>query len=212
MGRTQDITSPRDPDFLNRLIFSPTGERAGGVHRDSVLLLGGARSGKSSLAVDFAKRFGGPVTFIATAEPGDDEMAARIVDHQQQRPSEWTTVEEPVDIGTAIGEAPHGDCVVLDCLTLWVANLLGNGVTSTEIYERAADAVAVATTHRSPFITVSNEVGSGLVPTTNLGRVYRDVLGDVNQIWADATEHVYLLVAGRALELSRLTGSGGSEV
>ncbi len=209
MGRTQDITSPRDPDSLNRLIFAPTGERAGGVRRDSVLLLGGARSGKSSMAVDFAKRFDGPVTFIATAEPGDDEMAARIVDHQQQRPSEWTTVEEPLDIATAIGEVPHGDCVVLDCLTLWVANLLGNGVTSTEIYDRAADTAAVAATHRSPIITVSNEVGSGLVPTTNLGRVYRDVLGDVNQIWADVTEHVYLLVAGRALELSRLTGTEG---
>ncbi len=209
MGHTQDITPPRDPDVVNRLVDTPRGGRAGGEPGDTVLLLGGARSGKSTLAVDLAKRFGGAVTYIATAEPGDDEMAARIVNHRRQRPSQWTTVEEPLDIATAIGEVPPGECVVLDCLTLWVSNLLGDGVTSAEIYDRAADTAAVAATHRSPVITVSNEVGSGLVPTTNLGRVYRDVLGGVNQIWADATDRVYLLVAGRALELSRLTGSGG---
>jgi adenosyl cobinamide kinase/adenosyl cobinamide phosphate guanylyltransferase len=159
-------------------------------------LLGGARSGKSSLAVELAERAGGPVTFIATATAGDDEMAARIEAHRAERPGTWTTVEEPIRLLDAL-EAAEGT-VVVDCLSLWVANLLEDG--ATEIEEQAVAAAAVAARRRS--IAVSNEVGLGVVPPTPLARRYRDVLGRVNAAWAEAAEVTLLVVAGRALPLS----------
>lgn len=157
------------------------------------LLLGGARSGKSSLAVDLASRSGGPVTFIATATAGDEEMAARIAAHRGERPGDWTTVEEPLDLREAL-EAAEGT-VVVDCLSLWVANLLEADM------EIDAEAAAVAA-GRGSTIAVSNEVGLGIVPATPLGRRYRDVLGRVNAEWADAAETTLLVVAGRALPLA----------
>lgn len=160
-------------------------------------LLGGARSGKSSLAVELAERGGGPVTFIATATAGDDEMAARIAAHRVERPGTWTTVEEPVRLLEAL-EAAEGT-VVVDCLSLWAANLLEAGVTNIE--EQAAAAACVAA-RRGRTIAVSNEVGLGVVPATPLGRRYRDVLGRVNAAWAEAAQVTLLVVAGRALPLA----------
>jgi adenosyl cobinamide kinase/adenosyl cobinamide phosphate guanylyltransferase len=160
-------------------------------------LLGGARSGKSSLAVELAERAGGPVTFIATATAGDDEMAARIEAHRAERPGTWTTVEEPIRLLDAL-EAAEGT-VVVDCLSLWVANLLEDA--ATEIEEQAVAAASVAA-RRGRTIAVSNEVGLGVVPATPLGRCYRDVLGRVNAAWAEAAEVTLLVVAGRALPLS----------
>jgi len=157
------------------------------------LLLGGARSGKSSLAVDLASRAGGPVTFIATATSGDEEMAARIAAHRGERPGDWKTVEEPLHLREAL-EAAEGT-VVVDCLSLWVANLLEADM---EIDAGAAAAAA----GRGRTIAVSNEVGLGIVPATPLGRRYRDVLGRVNAAWADAAETTLLVVAGRALPLA----------
>jgi adenosyl cobinamide kinase/adenosyl cobinamide phosphate guanylyltransferase len=157
------------------------------------LLLGGARSGKSSLAVDLASRAGGPVTFIATATAGDEEMADRIAAHRGERPGDWTTVEEPLHLRQAL-EAAEGT-VVVDCLSLWVANLLEADM------EIDAEAAAVAA-GRGRTIAVSNEVGLGIVPATPLGRRYRDVLGRVNAEWADAAETTLLVVAGRALPLA----------
>jgi adenosyl cobinamide kinase/adenosyl cobinamide phosphate guanylyltransferase len=159
-------------------------------------LLGGARSGKSSLALELAERSGGPVTFIATATAGDDEMAARIAAHRAERPDAWTTVEEPLHLREAL-EAAQGT-VVVDCLSLWVANLLEAQVAAIE--EQAVAAAAAATGRRT--IAVSNEVGLGVVPATPLGRHYRDVLGRVNAVWADAAEVALLVVAGRALPLA----------
>jgi adenosyl cobinamide kinase/adenosyl cobinamide phosphate guanylyltransferase len=159
-------------------------------------LLGGARSGKSSLALELAERAGGPVTFIATATAGDEEMAARIAAHRVERPGTWTTVEEPLRLHEAL-EAAEGT-VVVDCLSLWVANLLEAGVTAIE--EQSVAAAAVAARRRT--IAVSNEVGLGVVPATPLGRRYRDVLGRVNAAWADAAEVTLLVVAGRALPLA----------
>jgi adenosyl cobinamide kinase/adenosyl cobinamide phosphate guanylyltransferase len=159
-------------------------------------LLGGARSGKSALALELASRSGGPVTFIATATAGDEEMAARIAAHREERPGEWVTVEEPVRLAEALAAADG--TVVVDCLTLWVANLLEAQIAGIE--EQAADAAAIAAGKRT--IAVSNEVGLGVVPATPLGRHYRDVLGRVNAAWADAAEATLLVVAGRALPLA----------
>jgi adenosyl cobinamide kinase/adenosyl cobinamide phosphate guanylyltransferase len=156
-----------------------------------VLLLGGARSGKSSLAVRLAGESGLPVVFVATGEARDDEMAERIERHRAERPAFWQTVEEPVELYSAIESAPSDACVVVDCLSLWVANLLEAGrEPDRRVPMRAA-----------PTIAVSNEVGLGIVPTTPLGRAYRDVLGRVNTAWAAAADESYFVVAGKALRL-----------
>jgi len=162
------------------------------------LLLGGARSGKSSLAVRRAAAAGAPVVFVATGEAGDDEMAARIERHREERPSSWTTVEEPRDLEAAVAGAPAAACVVIDCLSLWVANVFESGID----VERRADAIAAAAAARpGPTIAVSNEVGLGVVPATPLGRAYRDVLGRVNAIFAARADEAFFVVAGKALRL-----------
>ena len=156
-----------------------------------VLLLGGARSGKSSLAVRLASESALPVVFVATGEARDEEMAERIAHHRAQRPASWTTLEEPVELHAAVESAPADACVVVDCLSLWVANVLEAGrEPDLRVPMRAA-----------PTIAVSNEVGLGLVPVTALGREYRDVLGRVNAGWAAAADESYFVVAGKALRL-----------
>jgi adenosyl cobinamide kinase/adenosyl cobinamide phosphate guanylyltransferase len=165
------------------------------------VLLGGARSGKSRLAVDLAIAEGAPVTFIATGEAGDAEMAERIAAHRAERPDGWTTVEAPLDLGDALGEADAAHTVVLDCLTLWVANSLGRGAEPKSILQAATTAARSAATREGLTIAISNEVGLGVVPATPLGRTYRDVLGTVNAIWVEASADAALVVAGRLLRL-----------
>jgi adenosyl cobinamide kinase/adenosyl cobinamide phosphate guanylyltransferase len=158
-----------------------------------VLYLGGARSGKSQLAVDRALAAGAPVTFIATGEAGDDEMAERIERHRLERPQEWRTVEEPVRLVEALASVPPGETAIVDCLSLWVANVLGS--------EDEA-AVGAAAARDGLTIAVTNEVGMGIVPDNALARTYRDALGRVNAAWARAADEAYLVVAGRTLELT----------
>ena len=165
-----------------------------------VLLLGGARSGKSALAVRLAEESGSSVTFIATGEARDGEMADRISRHRGERPGRWETVEAPVRIASALTAADPHACVVLDCLTLWAANALEE-LGAAEAEANAANAAASAHERGALTIAVSNEVGLGLVPNNPLGRAYRDLLGRVNAIWAEAADHVLLVVAGRALHL-----------
>lgn len=164
-------------------------------------LLGGARSGKSSLALRLADASGKPVCFLATAEAGDDEMAARIGRHREERPAEWATIEEPIDLAGALAAAPPDSFVVIDCLSLWVSNLMGGGW-STDRIDAASRGTAEAAAARSAVVAVSNEVGFGIVPDNALAREYRDVLGRVNAAWADAAERTALVVAGRVLPLS----------
>jgi adenosyl cobinamide kinase/adenosyl cobinamide phosphate guanylyltransferase len=167
-----------------------------------VFLLGGARSGKSSLAVRLAAESGLPVVFVATAGVRDDgEMRARIEAHRAERPAGWTTVEEPADPAQALAAAPADACVVLDCLTLWVANALESGLGDEEVEGRAVELARVAAARGRLTIVVSNEVGLGVVPGTPLGRRFRDVLGRVNAIVAAAADRASLVVAGRELEL-----------
>ena len=164
-----------------------------------IFLLGGARSGKSSLAVELACRGGEPVVFVATGEPGDDEMRERIERHQRERPGGWTTVEEPRRLVAALETAPEGACLVVDCISFWVANVLE--LPAVEIEAAAASAARIAAARLGRTIAVSNEVGMGLVPDNPMGREYRDVLGRVNAIWAGQASDSYLVVAGRALRL-----------
>jgi adenosyl cobinamide kinase/adenosyl cobinamide phosphate guanylyltransferase len=169
-----------------------------------LLLLGGARSGKSALAVEIARRWGGPVTFVATAEAGDEEMAARIARHRSERPAGWRTLEEPTGLLDAVGAASPDDLLVVDCLTLWVSNLLLRE--APEIVATAAG-VADALAHRAgPAVVVSNEVGMGIVPDNPVARAFRDTLGSVNTAFAERAGRAALLVAGRLLELTPAAG------
>ena len=166
------------------------------------VLLGGARSGKSSLAVEIASGTRKPVTFIATAEPRDEEMAERIAQHRAERPEDWRTVEEPHGVEDALRAADPKHVVIVDCLSLWVANLLEQGEKVATVFDRAATAAALAAARRELTIAVSNEVGLGVVPATPLGRSYRDLLGSVNRVWVAQSASAALVVAGRALLLS----------
>ena len=165
------------------------------------LLLGGARSGKSALAERLAARWDGPVAVVVTAQARDAEMAERIRRHRAQRPAGWQTIEEPLELEAALANAPAGAQVLLDCLTLWVSNLLEQGLTDDQVTGRARSAAAAAAARPGPTVVVSNEVGSGIVPADALARRYRDLLGQVNAVWAATADQTLLLVAGRAMPL-----------
>jgi adenosylcobinamide kinase/adenosylcobinamide-phosphate guanylyltransferase len=167
-----------------------------------IVLIGGARSGKSDLAVTLAERQPAPVVYIATAQAKDADMALRIEEHRRRRPGSWATVEQPLALRESIQAAGREDFLVVDCLTLWTANALeALGAQATEA--QALTTAAVAAERPGSAIVVTNEVGLGLVPANGLGRSYRDLLGRINAIWADAAAHVLLLVAGRILPLTR---------
>ena len=165
-----------------------------------VLLLGGARSGKSDRAFRLALESSLPVTFIATATAMDAEMTDRISQHRATRPYGWTTVEEPIDLTGVIEAVAPDQFLVVDCLTLWVSNLLGAG-RSVEDIIAMADRAATSLADRQGVV-VSNEVGLGIVPANELARTFRDVLGGVNSAFARCALLSFFMVAGRALELS----------
>jgi adenosyl cobinamide kinase/adenosyl cobinamide phosphate guanylyltransferase len=166
------------------------------------VLLGGARSGKSALAEQLGREHAGPVTYIATCPriEGDTELADRIERHRAARPSEWTTIEEQLDLARAI-QATREPLVIVDCLTTWVGNLLHHGWAPERVLADC-DACLVAAQQRSgTTIVVSNEVGLGIVPGDPATREYRDLLGQVNRLWVARADRALLLVAGRALAL-----------
>lgn len=191
------------------------------------LLLGGVRSGKSARAVALAHEWStgagrtSPVIFVATAQPFDDEMTERIAAHKAERPPTWHTLEVAHAVEHHLSEhllaasatSPRASVVVIDCLTLWVSNLLleleslGQLVDAERLIgERVRQLLAVVTAHglRDPharWIIVSNEVGLGIVPSTALGRHYRDALGRANRLVAEAADQVVLMVAGLELVL-----------
>ncbi len=176
------------------------------------MITGGARSGKSSYAVALAQALarGRPVFFVATAQPMDEEMAQRIRRHRQLRPPEWVTIEEPLHPAQAIeSRVPSGAVVVVDCLTTWLGNLFHHLVGETwpqspgkvEGLRRLAleetDALCRLPYSRAlDLVVVTNEVGLGLVPESPLARLYRDLLGEVNQVLARQADRLVLMVAG----------------
>jgi adenosylcobinamide kinase / adenosylcobinamide-phosphate guanylyltransferase len=168
------------------------------------LLLGGARSGKSGYAEEWASRQGTKVLFVATAEALDSEMAGRIARHRSSRPPAWLTLEVPVAVAEAIRAQPPGyDALVLDCVTLLVSNVLmrlpehaGQDDVDAAVSQELDLLLSVYEQSGVSWLLVSNEVGMGLVPPTPLSRRYRDALGRANQRLAEAADEVALLVAG----------------
>ena len=173
-------------------------------------LVGGARSGKSALAVALAgdAAEGGPVWVVVTAEAGDDEMVERIARHRAERPHHWSTIEAPRsldDAAAAIDSAAPSAVVLVDCLSFWVANRVMAGDCAADIEADARRAAQWAAARDGLVIAVSNEVGSGIVPDNALARTFRDCLGRINAIWSTSASRAYLVVAGRALALADAT-------
>jgi adenosyl cobinamide kinase/adenosyl cobinamide phosphate guanylyltransferase len=140
---------------------------------------------------------------IATAEARDGEMRERIAKHRAERPAAWRTVEEPIALAAALAALAADEFAIVDCLSLWVSNLL-EGSDAAAIEALAAEAAVLAARHPGGCVAVSNEVGMGIVPANALARSYRDVLGRVNAIWAEAAEDAVLAVSGRILRLERV--------
>ena len=193
---------------------------------DLTLITGGARSGKSAFAESQAGQSGRAVTYIATLEPLDEEMRHRVARHRARRPATWRTIEVGGEIGgseagsglaAAVAGTAGGDAILVDCIAVWTSNRLlalcanteGDETPGDEAVAAIEDALALevgrlldAIAARSgPTIIVTNEVGDGVVPPYALGRVYRDLLGRVNQQLSRAARQAYLVVAGRALPL-----------
>lgn len=179
----------------------------------SILLTGGARSGKSRLAQELALKFGGPVLFVATAEAGDEEMKQRIESHRKSRPSGWTTLEVTTHISKSImkniGDAKT---VIIDCITLLVSNVFQHFDENTKP-SRVEKAVVAEIKElcdcidhsNADFIIVTNEVGMGIIPGDRISRLYRDLLGKANQMLAEHVDEIYLMVSGIPLDVKKRT-------
>ncbi len=179
----------------------------------SVLIIGGARSGKSRFAQELALKLGEPVLFVATATAGDEEMQHRIEEHQKARSATWTTLEVTTHIASQIeqkiGEA---QVVIVDCITLLVNSIFSQYIDQTseqidapliekKVTSEISELVECINHIDANFIIVTNEVGMGLVPANKMSRLYRDLLGKANQLLAQGVDEVYLLVAGLPVQI-----------
>ncbi len=173
------------------------------THQSSVtLVLGGVRSGKSRYAQQLAEQ-SSRVVFVATATRCDDEMSRKIERHCEDRPKDWTTVEEPLELAAVIaGHEANCDVIVIDCLTVFAANLMGTEKDDASVIDRRiAELCDALRSAMCPVVLVSNEVGSGVHPSHPSGRRYRDLLGEINQRVARVADDVVLMVAGLPLAL-----------
>ena len=177
----------------------PTGSlESGGI----TFVLGGTRSGKSQFAESLVASLPRPWVYIATAEAHDDEMAARIAQHRAHREAGWQTIEAPHDLHDAIRAAPKGAVVLVDCLTLWLSNIMHGSCDIARATEQLEEALHKRETET---VLVSNEVGLGLVPETPLGRTFRDAQGRLNQRIACMASRVIFVVAGQPLNVKGST-------
>lgn len=168
-----------------------------------ILVTGGTRSGKSNFAQNLAEEAHGRKAFIATAEPLDREMKERIVLHKKKRPAAWGTVEEPIHLATTVKECGESyDVLLIDCLTLWISNLLVNkSMNEKAILKKIGELVAACREVPARVIVVTNELGMGIVPSNRLSRLYRDLVGKANQQVASEADEVYFLVSGMPMKL-----------
>jgi adenosylcobinamide kinase / adenosylcobinamide-phosphate guanylyltransferase len=165
----------------------------------TTLVLGGARSGKSAFAERLMQGCGRRLVYLATATPGDDEMRTRIAHHRTRRGDGWRTVEEPLELAQTLARESAADSAVLvDCLTLWLSNIMHAG---REIETETRQLAEWLRHAQNPVVLVSNEIGLGLVPETPLGRRFRDAQGRLNQAVAAAVANVVFVAAGLPLRL-----------
>jgi len=163
-----------------------------------ILITGGARSGKSRIAEDRVLQLGRPAQYIATAQAWDDEMRARIAEHQARRGAEWMTTAEPLDLLAALAATDGKGPRLVDCLTLWLTNLM----LGDHDWRKAGQDLLAALPHQhSPVVFVTNEVGMGIVPDNALARAFRDAAGTLNQWVASAADEVILAVSGLPLKV-----------
>lgn len=165
-----------------------------------ILVGGGARSGKSRFALTYAEQIGVRRVFVATAQALDDEMAARIARHRGERQANWVTIEEPLALPEALA-CVEADVVLIDCLTLWLANLLLRGDAATDVEAAVERLAKAASTRRGHVVIVTNEVGMGIVPEHALGRLFRDVAGRAHQRLAASADEVYMAMLGLVVRL-----------
>lgn len=166
--------------------------------RSLTFLLGGARSGKSRHAETLVQNLPAPWTYIATAEAYDDEMRDRIRLHRSRRPAPWENIEVPIDLESALEAVPVGRPMLLDCLTLWLTNVMLAEMDVDDAIERLADILG---NPRGPWFVVSNEVGLGIVPDNALARQFRDAAGRLNQLVAARADTVLFMVAGLPMKV-----------
>ena len=185
---------------------------------ENILIIGGARSGKSRFAQELALKLGEPVLFVATAEAGDEEMRRRIEEHQRSRPAAWSTLEITTHIGNQIVQNIGGaKVVIVDCITLLVNNIFSQhsyqtdeqidaSLVEKEVTSEIGELVECINRVDASFILVTNEVGTGLVPVSIVGRLYRDLLGKANQMLAEHADEIYLMVAGLPIPIKPAKG------
>ena len=164
-----------------------------------ILILGGVRSGKSSFAVEKAKKLSSGqsgVVYVATASPLDEEMRRRIEKHRKRRPASWKTVEERKDTSKILAKLGKASIVIIDCLTILISNILLSGEREAKILKKIKEFFTTLKKRNLTALIVSNEVGMGIVPENRLGRSFRDIAGQTNQIVAKLADEVYLLEAG----------------
>jgi adenosylcobinamide kinase/adenosylcobinamide-phosphate guanylyltransferase len=167
-----------------------------------IFITGGARSGKSRLATELAAKAGKNVAFIATAQALDKEMENRIDKHKNSRPASWKTIEEPLNVATALAKlSQNTKIVIIDCLTLLVTNLMLAEKTNKQIQDSIKKMICAAQKTKATVIVVSNEVGAGIVPENKMARDFRDVAGIANQIVAKASDQAYAMFAGYPVKL-----------
>jgi adenosylcobinamide kinase / adenosylcobinamide-phosphate guanylyltransferase len=166
------------------------------------LLTGGARSGKSRRALELAREYSGKKAFIATAELVDDELRARIERHQAERGGDFATVEEPLDLAGALRALPADTSVaVIDCMTVWLGNLMHHNGEELEPYPEVADFIAAIESPPCDLLIVTNELGMGIIPANPMARRFRDIAGRLNQKLAARADRVLLMVSGLPLTL-----------
>ena len=166
-----------------------------------IFITGPVRSGKSNFAVNLAKKSKKKIIFIATCKPVDTEMKERIKKHKQQRPKEWITIEEEIDLGSVLRNISKDKLIIIDCITLWVSNLFFHNFNEKEILKIVNDLISIIKRKGLSVIIVSNEVGWGIVPNNKIARNFRDIMGIIHQKISESSNEIYLLVSGIPIKL-----------
>jgi len=182
------------------------------VANKCILILGGARSGKSGYAQELADIPNKSVVFAATAEPLDEEMKVRIEKHKNSRPATWRTVELPTGLGMTLDTIlSGGETIIVDCITLLVSNIMGKhenaALAEDDVIKEISELIDCMQRKRCTFIIVSNEVGLGIVPDNDLARAYRDILGKANRMLAQYATDVYFMTAGIPFQIKKMASS-----